>query len=84
MFANGQKIEVLSIGDAMDYVPQASGITGAPWSLELAERILPNGRSEREVTLQEDLFLEILFPARVCFFLGGDSFQGPVKLSNNF
>jgi hypothetical protein len=51
-----------------------------PWGLEVAERILPDGWSVREVTLKEDLFVEIPFPAKVCFFASGDSFQGPVKI----
>jgi hypothetical protein len=83
MFAKGRKLEILSIGDGMDYVPQVTEITGMPWGLELAERILPDGWSVREITLKEDLFVEIPFPAKVCFFASGDSFQGPVKLNNN-
>jgi hypothetical protein len=33
------------------------------------------------VTLQEDLFVDVPFPARVCFFTSGHSFQGPLTLS---
>jgi hypothetical protein len=83
IFAKGRKIEILSMGDGMDYVSQVTEVTGMPLGLKFAARILPDGWSVREVKLKEDLFVEIPFPAKVCFFASGDSFHGPVKLSNN-
>ena len=80
MFAKGRTIEIMSFGDGNDYVPQiteASGLFGLSTS---AERVLPAGWSVREVTLQQDLVVEVPYPARVCFFSSGHSFQGPVNL----
>ena len=69
--------------DGLEYVPQvtevAVGLPGMHVSSKPAERVLPDGWTVREVTLKEDLFVEIPFPAKVCFFLSGHSFQGPVN-----
>jgi hypothetical protein len=81
MFAAGRTIEVADLGDGWDYVPQitevASGVLPGGASVE---RVLPTGWSVREVALEHDLFVEVPYPARVCFFTSGHSFQGPVRL----
>ncbi|MFT4615230.1 MAG: hypothetical protein ACI9NT_002382 [Bacteroidia bacterium] len=84
MFAKGRTLEIMSFGDGLDYVPQvteiAVGLPGMPFSSKPAERVLPDGWTVREVTLKEDLFVDVPFPAKVCFFLSGHSFQGPVNM----
>jgi hypothetical protein len=55
------------------------GLPGTGWG-EPAERLLPDGWSVREVTLDGDRFVEWPYPARVCFFTRGHSFPGPVRL----
>ena len=80
MFAKGRTLEILSMGDGLDYVPQITDASGLPGIKAGAERVLPEGWYIREVTLAEDLFVDVPFPARVCFFTSGHSFQGPVKL----
>ncbi|ARN75219.1 hypothetical protein BST96_14500 [Oceanicoccus sagamiensis] len=81
MFAKGRTLEILSMGDGRDYVPQIKGAAGLPGLPDSQERVLPEGWTIRELTLEEDLFVEVPFPARVSFFASGDSFQGPVTLS---
>jgi hypothetical protein len=81
MFAKGRTLEILSMGDGRDYVPQISKILGLPGLPESQDRVLPKGWTIREVTLQEDLFVDVPLPARVCFFTSGHSFQGPLTLS---
>ena len=81
MFAKGRTLAILSMGDGRDYVPQISKILGLPGLPESQGRVLPKGWTIREVTLQEDLFVDVPFPARVCFFTSGHSFQGPLTLS---
>jgi hypothetical protein len=80
MFAKGRTIEILTMSDGLDYVPQVTELSGLPGVDQQAERVLPKGWSIREITLKEDLFVESPFPARVCFFASGHSFQGPVSL----
>jgi hypothetical protein len=84
MFAKGRTLEILSRGDGLDYVPQlneiVAGLPGMP-VLASAERVLPEGWTVREITLKEDLFVEIPFPAKVCFFTCGYSFHGPLTLN---
>jgi hypothetical protein len=83
MFAAGRTIEVMDFGDGWDYVPQITEV-GFPGAVEDGSpppgRVLPEGWSVREVTLTDDLFVEVPHPARVCFFASGHSFQGPVRL----
>ena len=85
MFSKGRTLEIMSFGDGLDYVPQITevvvGLPGMPVSSEPAERVLPDGWTVREVTLTEDLFVDIPFPAKVCFFASGHSFQGPLTLN---
>lgn len=85
MFSKGRTLEIMSFGDGLDYVPQitevVAGLPGMPVSPEPAERVLPDGWTVREVTLKEDLFVDIPFPAKVCFFTSGYSFQGPLTLN---
>lgn len=81
MFAKGRRIEILSCADGRDYIPQITEVRGIPGLSESSQRILPTGWTVRELTLQEDLFVEVPFPARVCFFTSGHSFQGPVTLN---
>ena len=81
MFAKGRTLEILTMSDGLDYVPQITEVSGLPGFTQQAERVLPKDWSVREITLKEDLFVEVPFPARVCFFASGHSFQGPVSLS---
>ena len=80
MFEAGRTIEIMDFGDGWDYVPQIIEASGLPGMVQGQERVLPEGWSVREVTLEEDLFVEVPYPARVCFFMSGHSFQGPVRL----
>lgn len=79
-FAKGRTLEILSMGDGMDYVPQISEASGLLSITSDTERVLPVGWTIREITLIDDLFVEVPCPARVCFFASGHSFQGPLKL----
>ena len=36
--------------------------------------------SDPEATLDGDLFVDVPYPARGCFFTSGHSFQGPMRL----
>ena len=79
LFKAGRTIEILTMEDGKDYVPNVYGLK-AMFGKTPKERILPVGWSVREVTLHEDLILEIPNPARVCFFKTGSGFHGPVNL----
>ena len=79
LFKAGRTIEILTMEDSKDYVPNVYGMK-AMFSKTPTKRILPDGWSIREITLQEDLILEIPNPARVCFFKTGSGFHGPVSL----
>jgi len=78
MFAAGRTIEIADFGDGWDYVPQITEV--AMDDSQPTGRVLPEGWSVRDVTLAEDLFVDVPYPARVCFFPSGHSFQGPVRL----
>lgn len=80
MFAAGRTIEVMDFGDGWDYVPQITEVATGVLPAGGSGRVLPEGWSVREVTLDRDLFVEVPYPARVCFFTSGHSFQGPVRL----
>ncbi len=80
IFTKGRTIEVLSMADGKDYVPQITEAAGLPGLPESKERVLPKGWTVHEITLEEDLMVEVPFPAKVCFFTSGHSFQGPVTL----
>ena len=79
LFRAGRTIEILTMEDGKDYVPNVYGMK-AMFGKTPKERILPDAWSIREITLQEDLILEIPNPARVCFFKTGSGFHGPVSL----
>jgi len=79
LFKAGRTIEILMMEDGKDYVPNVYGIK-AMFGKTPKERILPDDWSIREITLTEDLILEIPNPARVCFFKTGSGFHGPVKI----
>ena len=79
LFKAGRTIEILTMEDGKDYVPNVYGLK-AMFGKTPKERILPATWSIRAITLQEDLILEIPNPARVCFFKTGSGFHGPVTL----
>ena len=79
LFKAGRTIEILTMEDGKDYVPNVYGMKGMFGKIP-TKRILPNAWSLREITLEEDLILEIPNPARVCFFKTGSGFHGPVSL----
>jgi hypothetical protein len=80
MFRAGRTLEIMDCGDGWDYVPQVTEMQGLPGMSPTEQRVLPHGWSVREVVLQEDLYVEVPCPARVCLFPSGHSFQGPVRL----
>jgi len=41
---------------------------------------MPESWLVRDVVLDEDVLVEMPYPARVCFFDTGDRWQGPVRL----
>ena len=79
-FVAGRTISILDMGDGWDYVPQVAGAGFRPDAASGAAPTMPEGWSVREVTLEADLLVELPYPARVCFFDTGDSWQGPVRL----
>jgi len=80
LFKAGRTIEVLTMEDGKDYVPNVYGIKGIFAKQIPKERVLPDGWSIWRITLTKDLLLEIPNPARVCFFRTGSGFHGPVNL----
>lgn len=78
----GRTIEIADFGDGWDYVPQAVGcrLPGTRWDEPLPPRVLPEGWSVREVTLSEDLTVDLPHPTRVCILASGESFMGPIRL----
>ena len=80
MFKAGRTIEILTMEDGNDYVPNTTEAIGFAGNKTLEGRALPESWSIREVTLKNDLILEIPCPARVCFFNNGDGFHGPVQI----
>jgi len=80
LFKAGRTIEILTMEDGKDYVPNVYGMKGMFAKNKPKERILPDGWSIRNITLTEDIILEIPNPARVCFFRTGSGFHGPVNL----
>ncbi len=78
LFKAGRTIEVLTMEDGKDYVPNVYGMK-AMFGKTPEERILPAGWSIRIIILTKDLILEIPNPARVCFFKTGSGFHGPVS-----
>ena len=79
LFKAGRTIEVLTMEDGKDYVPNVYGMK-AMFGKTPKERILPAGWSVRTIILTKDLIVEIPNPARVCFFKTGSGFHGPVNL----
>ncbi len=78
MFAKGRTIEILRSSEGDDYVLAASGFLASKDASN--KKALPEGWTERVITLTEDLVVEIPHPARICIFQSGDLFHGPVKL----
>lgn len=79
-FAAGRTIEVLTMEDGSDYVPNIAASEEGMTSQLLKEWTLPEDWSIRKVTLQEELVVEIPCPSRVCFFNNGYGFHGPVVI----
>ena len=79
-FRAGRMISILDMGDGWDYVPQVARASFRPDATTGDAPEMPEGWSVREVTLEDDLLVELPCPARVCFFDTGDSWQGPVRL----
>jgi hypothetical protein len=79
-FVAGRTISILDMGDGWDYVPQVSAASFRPDADSGNAPEMPEGWSIRDVVLDEDLLVEMPYPARVCFFDTGDSWQGPVRL----
>ena len=79
LFKAGRTIEVLTMEDGKDYVPNVYGMK-AMFGKMPKERILPAAWTIREITLPKDLILEIPNPARVAFFKTGSGFHGPVEI----
>ena len=80
LFSAGRTIEVLTMEDGKDYVPNVYGLKEMFGKNTPKERVLPEGWSIRTITLTKDLILEIPNPARVCFFKTGSGFHGPISL----
>lgn len=80
MFAGGRTIEILTMEDGKDYVPNIAEKEGKLSELITQNGGIPKNWSIRGITLKEDLILEIPCPARVCFFRNGFGFHGPVNL----
>ncbi len=79
-FVAGRTISILDMGDGWDYVPQVARASFRPDADSGNAPEMPEGWSVRDVVLEEDLLVEMPYPARVCFFDTGDSWQGPVRL----
>lgn len=77
-FNAGRTIEILTMEDGQDYVPNVTELSGM-FHKTTKERVLPKGWKIRKETLNQDLIVEIPYPARVCFFRSGHGFHGPVK-----
>jgi len=80
MFKAGRTIEILTMEDGKDYVPNATELNVILGNQPVKKRILPEDWSIRKITLEEGLILEIPCPARVCFFKSGYGFHGPVEI----
>jgi len=81
LFNAGRSIEILTMEDGKDYVPNVYSIKGIFAKKTPKERVLPEGWTIRTITLAKDLILEIPNPARVCFFRTGSGFHGPVEIN---
>ena len=80
LFKAGRTIDILTMEDGKDYVPNMAVSDKGITDLVQKEQMIPSDWSVRRITLQEDLILEIPNPARVCFFKNGYGFHGPVKI----
>ncbi len=78
-FKAGRTIEILTMEDGQDYVPNVTELSGM-FHKPMKERLLPKGWTIRNETLHQDLIVEIPCPARVCFFKSGHGFHGPVVI----
>lgn len=78
-FNAGRTIEILTMEDGQDYVPNVTELSGM-FHKTTKERVLPKGWTVRKETLHQDLIVEIPCPARVCFFKSGHGFHGPVVM----
>ena len=78
-FNAGRTIEILTMEDGQDYVPNVTELSGM-FQKTTKDRLLPEGWMIRKEILNQDLIVEIPCPARVCFFRTGHGFHGPVKV----
>jgi len=82
LFAAGRDLELLGTGHGWFLPPQAVEANlgaGSP-STPRPERVLPEGWSSRNLTIEEDLVVDLPYPARVVIFFDGTIFHGPVRL----
>ena len=81
-FNAGRTIEILTMEDGQNYVPNVTELSGM-FHKTTKERVLPEGWTIRKEILKQDLIVEIPCPARVCFFRSGHGFHGPVEIQKN-
>jgi len=82
LFAAGRVLEAIDIGHGWCLLPQAvDAQMGGAAADSRPERDLPEGWVVREITLDDDLVIDIPYPARVVIFFNGDIFHGPVRLA---
>ena len=80
LFKSGRTIDILTMEDGKDYVPNMAVSDKGIGNLVEKEQMIPSDWSVRRITLKEDLILEIPNPARACFFKNGYGFHGPVEI----
>lgn len=81
LFAAGRTLELIDLGHGWFLVPQATEASlGGPPEGPPPERVLPEGWASVTWMTEQDLVVDIPYPARVAIFPSGDIFHGPVRL----
>ena len=81
LFTAGRDLELVDIGHGWFLLPQAvEADIGGGTAVPRPERVLPEGWSSRNLSVGEDLVLDLPYPARVVIFVDGSIFHGPVRL----
>jgi hypothetical protein len=81
LFAAGRTLELIDLGHGWYLLPQVTEAgLGEVASRPPSARTMPDGWSTVTWSINDDLVVDLPYPARVAIFFNGDIFHGPVRL----